>query len=72
MWRIERSLLIPAVSVLLMTGLLVPAGAAPAKAFKPVWTLTQQYDAQGQKVATLNPDVYPDLAANTVINQVFY
>jgi len=54
MWRIERRLLVPAVSVLLVAGLLVPAGAAPpTKAFKPVWTLTQQYDAQGQKVATL-------------------
>ena len=53
MWRIERNLLIPAVAVLLMTGLLVPAGAAPPKAQKPTWTLTQQYDAQGQKVVTL-------------------
>jgi hypothetical protein len=64
MWRIERSLLIPAVSVLLMTGLLVPAGAAPAKAFKPVWTLTQQYDAQGHKVATLKGVVSADPKGN--------
>jgi hypothetical protein len=53
MWRIERSLLIPVVSVLLIAGLLVPATAAPSKVPRPVWTLTQQYDASDQKVVTL-------------------
>jgi hypothetical protein len=64
MWRIGRRFLVPAIWALLIAGLLVPAGAAPPKAFKPVWTLTQQYDAQGQKTATLKGVVSTDPKAN--------